>query len=941
MKKTFISMCIIGLLFIAPSTVLSQSDVPLLMPVEPVSPLHPSPSVNQDENATAYISRGITNFTTTPTGKYALEKISDILDGQPVDMSIQNGLVAIAMAEGGIQIINITNPRKMELLSTIDKPVSSLSDMFYDSVFLYQNYLYASGSGLLEIYDIQNPYTPQIIHIIEQPVYEIFINNSIAYLLNPSGVQLLNVSNPYDPVLLGSYSQNNFLYKMLVFDNLLFLGASPGDLIILNIADPYSPQFISKISIGENILSIAYQSSQNILYVGNNGNESIVAIDLKDLYRPTKIIGYETVPYNKNNTAASITILDPKGITIENDLAFIADIGNIVTVNISDPLAPSVIFNLESKLSRYTTQSLRFGSLLFALDRFTQLYVVDVSDVYNQSIIGNFSSIAIVNDITVQGNVLFVSAQEGFYSVNITDFNRIYVLDRFAPAVGGYTKAVIQGSLAFLIATTGGISVFDISDPKNLTLLTEFSLGYWYRDLAINGDLLVILEPSRITLMNVSNPYNPVSLANIALANYSYQIEIQGNYLFVLDALGFDIFDISNPTNPFSVQDIITPFLSIEPFLTVTDQYAFIAYDNILAIYNITLPGTSSLLSSITLPPSSSNTPPSMILYNQTVIVKGAQSLLVVVNITDILNPIIEQTFDPLFYLSLHFISGKIFAKQSGGLISLSLLRQPPAREIVFEYSIYLYPYAANLGTPLSFGLWINDTSWINTSFLHIKTTLKNQTYPVNFDLGNYFNTTVSFSNDIPIRFAYEIQTTSGSTIWLDNNGTWYPTGLKAPEEPDNDPPQLLSITFPQEIEQGKIARIMITLSDISGIYLATLYHRLDNGGWKQSEMVKTNSNETIASFRSSIRDTNSLYSTIEFYIEAADMKNNKKIYEDSSFRIKIVPPNTKTYNNPYEQDTSSEIISPPELPLSFPWQSFLFLILLLTPTSRIISRRK
>ena len=932
MKENLTVACFLGVLFLISIPAWGYSTNAFW--IEKATNLSFSPASQETNSTSAYSDRGIANFTITPTEPYSIKKLNDILDGTPFDMSARNGILAVASGEGGIQILNITNPAKIELISIIERsnPAYNTRDLYYQSVFLYANYLYAGNNHYFEIYDISDPSNPRLVYFKNIPAMQILVNNSVAYLRLERKILLINVSNPHSPSTLSTYYDENLRISIMeLHNNLLFLGGYPGYVKTLNVSDPTRISLISYLNFGGDITlqSMAYQESAKFLHIGTNGYESVIMIDFADPLNPSKIGGYRDIPYDNS----TITIYDPKGLIIEGDIAFIANIGTVFTVNISDPIAPVGIYAFQSPLTQYTTQIIRYSSFIFALDSYAFTYSINASNIYNQTLAGNFSSITlIVKDVAVRNGIAYTITDQGFMSINVTTPSSMRILDSYRPPVGEYSKIVLQNNMAFLIRTAWGISVFDITNPSNLSLVSTILTNDPYTDLDVNGTLLAALHPNRVNLVNITDIYNPTLLTSITLSNASFMVEIQQNYMFIRDDLGMTIFDISDPHSPYQIKKIISDFPNSTPYFLLSKQYAVLACDNTLVIYNTTVPENTYELATVSL----FSTISTFALYNQTLIVQDF-GYLHIVNITDPSSPVIEQTIDYWkTTATMDFSSEQLVIGSTDGLEIFSFSTSPSEQTIFLEYSVYLSPFPASPRDSLSFGLWVNNTSWITSVYVLINFASGLQTiYFITFDASGFFNITMSFPNDPPLSFGFQIHSKSMQELVLDNGGKWYSTNMT-----DYKPPELTSINYPKKVLPGETITISVTLQDPSGIQTAFLNYYIRGKGWNQLEMEKDSETETSATCRVSIRDDYPPGSTLLFYLEAVDTQYNKaKFYDKEDFyKIEIIDPNPSTES---QTDPFPSSVAPPELPLSFPWVSSLLPVFALAFYSRTVARRK
>ena len=132
----------------------------------------------------------------------------------------EDGKICIISREGasnrknGIVIIDVTNPRNVEVISTFTENLTG----GVHNLFIYQNHVYALSAGQkYYIINIEDPANPRIVSKFEletpgHSIHDVWVVDGIAYSSNWSdGIQLVDVGNgiaggsPENPVQFASY----------------------------------------------------------------------------------------------------------------------------------------------------------------------------------------------------------------------------------------------------------------------------------------------------------------------------------------------------------------------------------------------------------------------------------------------------------------------------------------------------------------------------------------------------------------------------------------------------------------------------------------------------------------------------------------------------------------------------------------------------------------
>lgn len=160
-------------------------------------------------------------------------------------MRIHNDILYVLFYNTTIQLYDISNnPLQPQFLSQIY--LTADSDRFDTD----GNYLYwAKNWRGVHIYNIIDKSNPRWISEIEtrDKAYSVFIDSSLLYIADyEAGMEICDISNPYQPLLLGSYDSPGRGYDIVARENYAFLADDSG-LEIINVENPAQPVALLRI----------------------------------------------------------------------------------------------------------------------------------------------------------------------------------------------------------------------------------------------------------------------------------------------------------------------------------------------------------------------------------------------------------------------------------------------------------------------------------------------------------------------------------------------------------------------------------------------------------------------------------------------------------------------------------------------------------------------
>jgi len=152
-------------------------------------------------------------------------------------------------------------------------------------------------------------------------------------------------------------------------------------------------------------------------------------------------------------------------------------------------------------------------------------------------------------------------------------------------AVGGYSADGIYGfdlveRSNYVYVVAGDLTVFDVSNPTNPQMCTEYDTEGYAEDIAIQGPFAYIAEGSTgLEVLSLHDPDHPVQVAHIATTGTAWSVCTDSGYAYVAcRSAGIEIFDIGVPTNPVSVSQFAT--LGDAWDIHVTGGHAYVAARN-------------------------------------------------------------------------------------------------------------------------------------------------------------------------------------------------------------------------------------------------------------------------------------------------------------------------------------------------------------------------
>jgi len=280
----------------------------------------------------------------------------------------------------------------------------------------------------------------------------------------------------YMESILGSVDTPSSAYDVTLSGNLAFVADRDSGLQVVDVSDPQNPFIIGSVDTSD-ALSVAL--SGNLAFVAD-GYGGLQVADVSDPHHPTIIASMATPG------AAS-------DVALSGNLAFIADWDSgLQVVDVSDPHNPAIIASVNT--SGYGNEIALSGNLAFVADVDRGLQVVDVSDPLNPTIIGSVNTPGYAVGVALSGNLAFIATGGyggGLQVVDVSDPHHPVIIG--SVDTPGYAQSVaLSGDLAFVADYDKGLQVVDVSNPQNPAIITSVDTPRDALSVALSGNLAFV-----------------------------------------------------------------------------------------------------------------------------------------------------------------------------------------------------------------------------------------------------------------------------------------------------------------------------------------------------------------------------------------------------------------------------------------------------------------
>jgi hypothetical protein len=504
-----------------------------------------------------------------------------------------------------------------------------------------RNLAYVNSGGVVLIIDISTFSSPVLVNdsirtkgVIKDISYNQTTQN-LYVTLGANGLEIWDVQNINSPQLLSSLLLDYAgtippANKMVTKPGFIFVAAEYAGIITINVSDPANP----------------YQSSYN---TGFGGTKYSVSITEDGNYLvATSLVRTELFAVNFNGSLSfldvSAALVGGWEVHVSGLYSYEINNGILHVLDLTTLGLPIVAsYNLPgNSTDHYAITS--SNNRLYVSDPFYGIEIFDITNPANPSLLGSYQTAC--NDIKYFNSHVFVPDNSGMSIFDVTDPANPAFTSNYQ-GVGGINRDLkISDSYCYLV-TFHDLYVLDISNPvlPELVGINQPSSGIDLHIQIMGNYAYLTNTVEGLRVVDISDPSNPVTVGSVGSSYFNYMTS-EGNYIYVTDNQNnLRVFDISNPATPVEVGTLNFPAPNdLTSGIAAHNGYVYVSqYEAGLKVIDVTDPTQPTQVST----------------YNQNVDLKSldaegnyvyatdiyySQSRVYVFDVSDPLNPIITGT---------------------------------------------------------------------------------------------------------------------------------------------------------------------------------------------------------------------------------------------------------------------------------------------------------
>jgi len=408
----------------------------------------------------------------------------------------------------------------------------------------------AAHTSGLQVVDISAPAQPVVVGSWDSPgqALAVMVDGDLAYLADDgAGVRIIDIGDPASPVEVGHYDPPGPVRGLFVAGDLLFVSSGGDGLRIVDVTDPTAPALVSVLALSGSAYDVWVEG--NVAYVAATFDAGgLHVVDVTDPADP--------VPLSFTDVPGWTT-----RVQVDGTVAYVASrAGGLLTYDVADPTSPDL-------LGTYATAGEAWGlhvdgdRLYLGVDS-GELLVMDVCDPASPQLVHAVALGDAVREVVTAGHHAFVATfGTGLQVVEVSADGTMAVVGEYAGG-GGYSFHVeVRGDRAYVTSSPPArLEIFDISDRRNPALLGSWDSGSVapVQSLKVSGTVAYgMFWPGDIHMIDVQDPAAPTVIGTFE--DNAADVEVRGDRAYVAAWNGFAVWDLTDPLAPVQLADIPLP----------------------------------------------------------------------------------------------------------------------------------------------------------------------------------------------------------------------------------------------------------------------------------------------------------------------------------------------------------------------------------------------
>jgi hypothetical protein len=362
------------------------------------------------------------------------------------------------------------------------------------------------------------------------------IAGSRLYLSRGSSVQIVDVTDPKAPALLGAYSCGVDLCDRIAASGTTLYVYVNGSLRVVDASTPASPVLRGSVAVTGTPAEIAVSGSYAYVATG-------IALHVVDVSTPTH-------PF----VAGSVT-LGCGSVTVSGDYAYVGTSSGLAIVDVWNPTAPAVATTVLSGTPAGPAVVSGNRAYVNVGGAVGGVWVLDVRVPSAPTQLGKYSTSGSAGALALTGSeVVVANGGQGLLRIDFSNILYPQLTAKLPTLQSAYGVQVANGHAFVLEGASQRVEVFDLAQPWAMPWVASFAFGGRDDGGQVNGiearaGRLYVAQDGGLLVFGLTNPATPTLMGSrFATGGFGYDVGVSGPTAFVADFTALAAVNASNPS---------------------------------------------------------------------------------------------------------------------------------------------------------------------------------------------------------------------------------------------------------------------------------------------------------------------------------------------------------------------------------------------------------
>lgn len=411
-------------------------------------------------------------------------------------------------------------------------------------------------------------------------VSDICVQGDYAFLAcYNDGLRIINIADP-DHIIevsqLDSYDLDES-YSIAISGNYVYVGSYRSGVNIIDVSNPSEPWEIGYVPFEGNKVSIRIFGQYAYVCMVNS-QPGLTIIDISD-------------PYNANRVCQLADIYDAGDVDVRGDTVYSAsESQGLQVLDISDMANPRVIGNYSCGDGEWVNGVAVSSHYAYLACGGDGLRVIDLS---SMQMVASIDSLYYGFRTSISGDYVYINYGDPncpLAAVDVSNPLSPQTVGIYYPPANIINFTILEDR-AFVADNTHGIRAVDISNPA--AMHEDFAYSRTGIDLGVvvSGDYAYVREYFKLKIINIADLANPYEVGYFESSWNCRDYNLRGNIAYLLNSSDTALYavDISNVATPTLLGSYTTPD-DVHYTLGLYDHYAYITENYGIRILDITNP---------------------------------------------------------------------------------------------------------------------------------------------------------------------------------------------------------------------------------------------------------------------------------------------------------------------------------------------------------------